>query len=94
METLDEERNRSRNMTKAQGFLIVCLLAVIAVFLFGMASAGISREQKNKMDDAVNGTAGGVASWQAKLPDGRYVTCVSWKNGPSGSISCDWGNAK
>lgn len=55
-----------------------------------------SCDRRSMFENAAQGTTGAVASWTAKLPDGRSVICVSWKStiANAGGVSCDWSNAK
>lgn len=40
-----------------------------------------------------NGTNGNVAVFDVDVR-GRTVTCVSWKAGYAGGLSCDWASAQ
>ena len=59
------------------------VVAVAALLLTGCGAA-----------DAETGESTGLEQNTIELKDGRQVTCVVYKAGYAGGLSCDWDNAE
>ncbi|WP_104086549.1 hypothetical protein [Arthrobacter sp. GMC3] len=60
----------------------IATLAVVGL----LALTGCSSEQQAAESSPV--------PHAVKLADGRTITCIAWKAGYAGGLSCDWDGAK
>lgn len=62
------------------------MMAVAALCVLLLTGCGVA--------DAETGESTGLEQNTIELKDGRQVTCVVYKAGYAGGLSCDWDNAK
>jgi hypothetical protein len=73
-------------------FIIDQLAAAIAALVL---SLGAVPADAPVVPDGV--PQGNGMEWEATevaMPDGRIVSCLSWRHGTSGGLSCDWAGAR
>lgn len=70
----------------------VLILTISMFTLIGLVGCSVT-DSGSKVRPEVDAT-GDFESARINLPDGRVVTCVIWKFGRAGGMSCDWDNAK
>lgn len=58
----------------------LALIALLLLTLTGCSNVGKALERNWEFDRV--------------MKDGRTVTCIAWKLGYAGGLSCDWENAK
>lgn len=65
------------------------LAAVVLACGVGLTACGSPQdEDKQKFYDTT------LDEQHHKLSDGRTVTCITYKHGYAGGLSCDWDNAR
>lgn len=69
--------------------IIVSLAVGALVGLVGFAILSATQIALQAEDNPVN-----HHTFQTRLPDGGTVTCVAYKNGTHGGLSCDWEHIK
>lgn len=68
--------------------VILVLLVMCGVLMLG----SVVKDEFQAADSPPPASA--VRAFQVELADGGTVTCVAYKNGTHGGLSCDWGHIK
>lgn len=61
-------------------------IAAIALVALALTGCGVDEQGNKRMD--------GLKENRVNLTDGRTVTCVVYRGGYAGGLSCDWEGAK
>lgn len=70
------------------------LAAIGAIALAGLGLVGCATGGSPDSDDRAGERSPSLYERTLELTDGRTVTCVTYKAGYAGGLSCDWTNAK